>query len=78
MQGISSALASANFTCVLRWAITSSQPWGWLPMSVRFQVEDTHSDLVLRHPGVAFKFWHRDDCDRDNEDRVVLESASDN
>lgn len=45
---------------------------GRLPMSIRFHVEDTHTELAMRHPGVAFKFWHRDDCDRDNEDRVVL------
>ena len=46
---------------------------GWLPMSVRFHVEDTHVDLAEKHRGVQFRFWHRDDCERENEDRVVLE-----
>ena len=44
-----------------------------LPLSVRFHVEDTHVNLAIRHPGLSFRFWHRDDCERDNEDRVVLE-----
>ena len=43
-----------------------------LQMSVRFHVEDTHTDLAIQHPGLSFRFWHKDDCERDNEDRVVL------
>lgn len=46
-----------------------------LPMSVRFHVEDTHTDLAIQHRGLNFRFWHKDDCERDNEDRVVLEEA---
>lgn len=46
---------------------------GELPLSVRFHVEDTHVDLTERHLGLNFRFWHRDDCERANEDRVVLE-----
>jgi hypothetical protein len=45
---------------------------GWLPMSVRYHVEDTYVDLGAKHRGAQFRFWHRDDCDRVNEDRVVL------
>jgi molybdenum cofactor biosynthesis enzyme MoaA len=43
-----------------------------LQVSLRFHLEDTHTDIALQHPGLSFRFWHRDDCERDNEDRVVL------
>jgi hypothetical protein len=45
---------------------------GWLPMSVRFHVEDTHVILTEKYRGAQFRFWRRDDCERENEDRVVL------
>jgi molybdenum cofactor biosynthesis enzyme MoaA len=46
-----------------------------LQVSLRFHLEDTHTDIALHHPGLSFRFWHRDDCERDNEDRVVLTEA---
>lgn len=44
-----------------------------LQVSVRFHVEDTHIEIATQHPGLSFRFWHRDDCERENEDLVVLE-----
>jgi hypothetical protein len=44
-----------------------------LPVSVRFHAQDTHIELANQHPGLSFRFWRMDDCERDNEDRVVLE-----
>ncbi len=43
-----------------------------MSLSVRYHYEDTHPELPAKHPALTFKPWHRDDCDRDNEDRVVL------
>lgn len=44
-----------------------------LQVSLRFHLEDTYTEVAQQHPGLSFRFWHRDDCERDNEDRVVLE-----
>ena len=42
-------------------------------LSVRFHAQDIYSEeLTKTFPGVSFKFWHMDDCARDNEDRIVL------
>ena len=49
------------------------QAFQGLPVSVRFHVEDAYIQIANKHPGLNFRFWHRDDCERDNEDRVVLE-----
>ena len=46
-----------------------------LPVSVRFHAQDTHIELATQHPGLSFRFWRMNDCERDNEDRVVLETA---
>ena len=45
-----------------------------LPFSVRFHVEDCYRDQVLEdvYPGLQFRYWKRDDCERDNEDHVVV------
>lgn len=42
-------------------------------MRVRFQVEDIYEQQVReQYPGLHWKFWKRDACERANEDRVVL------
>lgn len=42
-------------------------------LSVRFHAQDIHQkNLEQRFPGVIFRFWKMDDCDRGNEDRVIL------
>lgn len=42
-------------------------------LSVRFHAQDIYAEeLKVKFPGVNFRFWKMDDCDRDNEDRVVL------
>lgn len=46
-----------------------------LQVSLRFHLEDAYTEIAQQHPGLNFRFWHRDDCERDNEDRVVLEVA---
>ena len=50
-----------------------------LPMSVRFHAEDRYRDQVLEdvYPGLQFRYWHRDDCERDNEDHVVVSDWTD-
>lgn len=47
-----------------------------LQVSVRFHLEDIYTEIALKHAGLSFRFWHRDDCERENEDRVVLEYPS--
>lgn len=43
-------------------------------LSVRFHAQDIYQEeLMAKFPGVNFRFWKMNDCDRDNEDRVVLE-----
>jgi molybdenum cofactor biosynthesis enzyme MoaA len=44
-----------------------------LGMSVRFHVQDIHTDLADRYPDTQFRTWKLDDCDRDNEERVILQ-----
>ena len=45
-----------------------------LPISVRFHVQDIFkADMIQRHPGLAFRFWTMNDCDRVNEHRIVLD-----
>lgn len=42
-------------------------------LSVRFHAQDIHMDwLTTEFPDVSFRFWKMNDCDRDNEHRVVL------
>lgn len=48
---------------------------GALPLAVRFHIQDIYKDtgLETRYPGVKFHYWAMDECDRDNEDRFVLD-----
>jgi len=44
-----------------------------LPISLRFHAQDIHRERLLsQYPGVSFRFWKMNDCDRSNERRVVL------
>jgi len=47
---------------------------GDIPIPVRFHVWEGYRsmDLERQHPRVELKYWKMDDCDRENEDRVVL------
>lgn len=49
-----------------------------LRMSTRFHLWDKFKELNLESefPDVQFKYWAMDDCDRDNEERFVLNSES--
>jgi MoaA/NifB/PqqE/SkfB family radical SAM enzyme len=41
-------------------------------ISIRYHAQDIHeTSLVNQHPNLSFKYWTMDDCDRENEDRVV-------
>lgn len=42
--------------------------------TVRYNVRDVYRDtgLELAHPGCEFKYWHMDDCARDNERRIEV------
>ncbi len=42
--------------------------------SIRFHVWENYKNLNLEqiHPKANFRYWKMDDCDRENEDRVVL------
>lgn len=42
-------------------------------LKVRFHARDTYApDLLFRFPDANFRFWVMDDCDRANEERIVL------
>lgn len=44
-----------------------------LPLSVRFNVEDIYQqELPQKYPHATFRFWKRNECDRGNEDRMIL------
>lgn len=45
-----------------------------LKIEVRFHVWENYRDAVLETHGetVKFKFWKMDDCDRENEKRIVV------
>lgn len=44
-----------------------------LPISVRFHVQDIFKDnMTTKYPDISFRFWAMNDCDRDNEHRIVL------
>ncbi len=42
-------------------------------MNVRFHAQDCHKYLADLYPNASFRFWKMDDCDRENEERVVLQ-----
>lgn len=43
-------------------------------LKVRFHAQDIYQQALTEvHPNVPFRFWKMDDCDRANEDRVILE-----
>jgi hypothetical protein len=44
---------------------------GWRG-GIRFHAQDCHRWLADLYPDLEFRFWKMDDCDRPNEDRVVL------
>lgn len=43
-------------------------------LSVRFHVWENYKSMNLEQefPNAHFKYWQMDECDRDNEERVVL------
>jgi sulfatase maturation enzyme AslB (radical SAM superfamily) len=42
-------------------------------LTIRFHAQDVYAEqLTTAHPTVNFKFWKLNDCDRENEMRVVL------
>lgn len=46
-------------------------------IALRFQAQDVHREYFeMVHPGVIFKFWRMDDCDRENETRVIVQEWS--
>lgn len=45
-------------------------------LSVRFHAQDLYQQaLVKTFPTTQFRFWKMDECDRGNEDRVVLKNS---
>lgn len=43
-------------------------------INVRFHVWDQYKNEMLnRYPNISFRFWTMNDCDRDNEERIVLQ-----
>ena len=46
-----------------------------LPLAVRFHIQDIYRDtgLETKYPGVKFHYWKMDECDRNNEDRFVID-----
>ena len=46
-------------------------------LGVRFHAQDIYEkELTARFPNTSFRFWKMDDCDRDNEDRIVLKETA--
>lgn len=44
---------------------------------LRFHAEEAFRGVIdALHPGVEFRFWRMDDCDRANEDRVIVREWS--
>lgn len=44
-------------------------------ISLRFHGQNIYAEgLTACYPDVQFRFWEMDDCDRDNEERVVLKA----
>jgi molybdenum cofactor biosynthesis enzyme MoaA len=42
-------------------------------LNVRFHAQDIYeTELRAKFPKINFRFWKMDDCDRGNEDRIVL------
>lgn len=41
-------------------------------LKLRLLAEDQYHILKLFYPSLEFRFWKMNDCDRENEDRVVL------
>ena len=41
-------------------------------LKVRFHANEKESWVLEEFPGETFRFWKMDDCERDNEDRVIL------
>jgi len=41
-------------------------------LSIRFHVAEGYAHLQQRYPTLKFKVWKMNDCERDNEDRVIL------
>jgi len=45
-------------------------------LGVRFHAQDIYKDwLTSEFPGVSFRFWKMNNCDRENEDRIVLKET---
>lgn len=59
----------ATFDVIIRRVSWAARWWG---DRLRFQARDCYTWLADLYPEVKFKFWKMNDCDRDNEDRVVL------
>lgn len=45
-------------------------------ITARFNVHEAYRERIgAFYPGISFRFWAMDDCDRGNEERVVLADA---
>jgi organic radical activating enzyme len=42
-------------------------------ISLRFHANEEYSAIQQAHPDNAFRLWKMDDCDRENEERVILD-----
>ena len=50
------------------------------PINVRFHVRDIYRPMMEKWEtcgGVVLRYWHMNDCDRDNEDRIVITDWND-
>lgn len=73
VKGINVGLhAPATFGNLIR---RISQDTFGIGLHVRFHAQDIHKEWLEREfPFATFRFWKMDDCDRTNEERVVLEA----
>ena len=58
----------STFDAIIRKAVGSCHS----QTDLRFHAQDCHSYLADLYPDQKFRFWKMDDCDRENEERVVL------
>ena len=64
-----------TFKAIIRSVLINT---GESDIAVRFHVQDIYKDhqaVAEMETDVGFRFWKMDDCERENEDRVVLQEA---
>lgn len=59
----------STFDAIIRKVSHAARGWD---DKLRFHAQDCYTWLADLYPNVNFRFWKMNDCQRDNEDRVVM------